>query len=347
MAVRIPGDGIKNSSEGVAERRLLCSRNIHKTMSEKVVYETSSLYDTMIKNKRQITNALINICALPGAYRKEVTMKQRTLAERRARYQEIIRHLTMMSDLLMRNVFKDPQCVEYVLHVIMEQKELTLVDLELQKDYKNLRGRSVILDCVARDQNEKLYNIEIQQENEGASPKRARYHSALMDMNILNTGDNYEALPESCVIFITRNDALGYRKPIYHIARKIEENDLAFGDASSIIYVNAGMHQDTELGRLMKDFCCKNAEDMNSELLANRVRELKETKEGWDHMCREMEILYNEGREDGIDIGAERTKRETAIKLSRRGDSATDIADVLNVSEKQVEEWLSESLVTA
>ena len=66
-------------------------------------------------------------------------------------------------------------------------------------------------------------------------------------------------------------------------------------------------------------------------------------KEGWDHMCREMEILYNEGREDG----AERAKRETAIKLSRRGDSATDIADVLNVSEKQVEEWLSESLVTA
>ncbi len=46
---------MRNSSEGVAERRLLCSCNVHKTMSEKVVYETSSLYDTMIKNKQQET----------------------------------------------------------------------------------------------------------------------------------------------------------------------------------------------------------------------------------------------------------------------------------------------------
>ena len=69
------------------------------------------------------------------------------------------------------------------------------------------------------------------------------------------------------------------------------------------------------------------------------IRQLKETKEGWDHMCREMEILYNEGRED--------RNREIAVKMSRRGDSTADIAELLNVSEKQVEEWLAESLVTA
>ena len=274
-------------------------------------------------------------------------MKQSTFAERRVQYQEMIRHLTMMSDLLMRNVFKDSKCVEYVLRVIMEQKDLTIVDLELQKDYKNLRGRSAILDCVVKDRDEKLYNIEMQQENEGASPKRARYHSALMDTNTVNPGENFEALPESYVIFITRNDTLGFRKPIYHIVRKIEENGVAFGDASYIIYVNASMHQDTELGRLMQDFCCENADDMKSELLANRVRELKDTKEGWEHMCKEMEILYNEGREDGIDIGAERAKRETAAELSGMGLPVEKIAKAVKTSVKQVEEWLSEPLVMA
>ena len=103
------------------------------------------------------------------------------------------------------------------------------------------------------------------------------------------------------------------------------------------------MHQDTELGRLMRDFCCESAEDMSSELLANRVRELKETKEGWDHMCREMEILYNEGREDG----AERAKWETAVELADMGMPIDKIARAVKASVKQVEEWLSESLVTA
>ena len=32
---------------------------------------------------------------------------------------------------------------------------------------------------------EKRYNVEIQQENEGASVKRARYHSSLVDMDLL------------------------------------------------------------------------------------------------------------------------------------------------------------------
>ena len=89
-----------------------------------------------------------------------------------------------MSDVFMRNVFKKQECTEYVLQVIMKEKNLHVIDQVLQKDYKNLQGRSATLDCVATDSTGKLFNAEIQQENEGASPKRARYHSGLMDMNI-------------------------------------------------------------------------------------------------------------------------------------------------------------------
>ena len=37
------------------------------------------------------------------------------------------------------------------------------------------------------------------------------------------------------------------------------------------------IQEDTELGRLMHDLHCKNAEDMHSKILADRVYELKET----------------------------------------------------------------------
>ena len=63
----------------------------------------------------------------------------------------LIAGLTVMDDILMRNVLNQTECTEYVLQTIMGQKELKVLECVVQKDYKNLQGRSAILDCVARD----------------------------------------------------------------------------------------------------------------------------------------------------------------------------------------------------
>ena len=207
----------------------------------------------------------------------ENTLLNSDLESRYEKYKGIIKNFTLMSDIFMRNVFKQRECLEYVLQVIMEKQDLRVIDQIIQKDYKNMQGRSAVMDCVARDSEGKQMDVEIQQDNEGASPKRARYHSGLMDMNTLNPGQDFDDLPESYVIFITRDDALGYGLPIYHIDRKIEEVSENFKDEAHIIYVNSKKQEDTELGRLMHDLHCKNAEDMHSKILADRVYELKET----------------------------------------------------------------------
>ena len=271
------------------------------------------------------------------------------LEARYEKYKRILKNLTIMSDVFMRNVFKRRECTEYVLQVIMGKKDLKVLDQVLQKDYKNLQGRSAILDCVVRDGDGRQFDVEIQQDTEGASPKRARYHSGLMDMNTLNAGQDFDELPETHVIFITRDDVLGYNLPIYHIGRKIEEVGTAFKDEAYIIYVNSSHQDDTELGQLMKDFHCKNAEDIQSEVLAKRVYELKETQEGVDSMCREMDEIYNEGEKrgwdkgiaQGIEFGEMKKAKETALTLAEKGMSAADIADIVKVSVKLVQEWLS------
>ncbi len=274
------------------------------------------------------------------------------LEARYERYRGVLKNLTIMSDVFMRNVFKKRECTEYVLQVIMGRKDLKVLDQVLQKDYKNLQGRSAILDCVVRDADGSQFNVEIQQDTEGASPKRARYHSGLMDMNTLNAGQDFEELPETYVIFITRDDVLGYDLPIYHIGRKIEEIGAEFKDESYIIYVNSGCQDDTELGRLMHDFHCKDAEDMHSEILAKRVYELKETQEGVDFMCREMDEIYNEGAErgrvqgiaEGLAAGELKAKKEMALSLASMGVSVERIAEAAKVSVKLVQEWLSGSI---
>lgn len=272
---------------------------------------------------------------------------------RYARYREILKNLTMMSDIFMRNVFKQKECTEIVLQVIMQKKGLKIREQIVQRDYKNLQGRSAVLDCVALDTAGTQFDIEIQQENEGASPRRARYHSGLLDMNTLNTGENFDLLPESHVIFITRNDILGYNLPIYHITRKIAEVENEFTDGTHILYVNSSRQDDTELGRLMHDFHCKSASDMHNPVLAKRVYELKETTEGVEIMCKEMEQIYSEGKRqgeaqgrsqgiaEGLAAGEMKARKETALALAERGMTVTDIADIVKVSVRLVQEWLS------
>ena len=169
-------------------------------------------------------------------------------------------------------------------------------------------------------------------------------------MNTLNPGEDFEELPESRVIFITPEDVLGDDLPIYHIGRRIDETGAEFGDEFHITYVNGGRREeDTELGRLMEDFHCKDPKDIHSEILAERVRELKETQEGVEYMCKEMDKIYSEGEQRGekrgmargLAEGEMRAKKDTAFILADRGMSISDIAEIIKVSAKVVEEWLS------
>lgn len=257
------------------------------------------------------------------------------------RYREILRNFTIMSDVFMRNVLKKKACTEYILQVIME-KDLRVVEQELQKDYKNLQGRSAILDCVVMDAEGKRYDVEIQQDNEGASPKRARYYSGLMDMNTLEAGQDFDELPETYVIFITREDIIGYGLPAYHIGRTIGEIQVEFRDESHIIYVNSKIQEDTKLGRLMHDMNCKNADEMYSKVLAERVRELKETEKGEEMMCKEMDEIFHEG----IEIGEKKAKRKMVLNLSGMGMDVEQIAKAVGEPEHLVKEWIDAPALT-
>lgn len=220
-----------------------------------------------------------------------------------ARYKSVIQELTIMSDIFMRNVLKKMICTELVLQIIMENRSIHILEQVIQMDYKNLQGRSAELDCLARDSENKRYDIEVENSSKRAKPERARYHSGLIDMNTLESGQDFTELPETYVIWITEKDVLGRNQPIYHINRRIDGTDEYFTDYEHIVYVNSEIQNDTALGRLMHDFHCKKADDMYYEVLAERVRELKETPKGVMEMCKELDELYAEVRNEAIAEG--------------------------------------------
>ncbi len=67
-----------------------------------------------------------------------------------------------------------------------------------------------------------------------------------------------------------------------------------FDDGAHILYVNGKYRGESEIGKLMHDFSCTNADDMNFSLMAERIKYLKEDQEGVQEMSKILEDLRNE-----------------------------------------------------
>lgn len=219
--------------------------------------------------------------------------------------------LRLLDDDFMNKVFEDKACAEFLLQIILQRSDLKVAQVHVQYEVKNLQGRSARLDILAVDEENRVYNIEIQRDDRGASVKRARYNSSLIDANITEPGEQYEKLNETYVIFITEHDVLKGGRPIYRIERIVQETGESFRDGTHILYVNAQIKDDTALGQLMHDFACTSADEMHYQILADRVRYFKEDKEGVATMCKIMEDMKNEA--------AKRNSIETARVLLAMG----------------------------
>ena len=237
---------------------------------------------------------------------------------RRRDYLDKIQKLRLMDDDFFNKCMEgSTECVELILHIIMDRTDLKVISAQTQHTIKNLQGRSVRLDVLAVDDSGRQINIEIQREDKGAGSRRARYHSSILDANLLLAGENFEELPETYVIFITERDVLKKGLPLYRVERCVLETNEAFGDGSHIMYVNGENRDETPLGRLMHDFSCADPEDMNYQVLADRARYFKNDEEGVGIMSKILEDFRIEAMEEGRMEGRIEGKKEGAINAAR------------------------------
>ena len=211
------------------------------------------------------------------------------------KYYDKFQQLRLIDDELMELCFDgNNAAAEVLVRVILGRDDLTITSAKTQAVMKGLM-REVRLDVLAEDTEGRKYNIEFQRENKGAVPERARLNASMIDANSLDKGEDYTALPEVYVIFITEHDVLGGGLPLYTIDRAISETGKLFGDRQHIVYVN-GEHRnaDTALGRLVLDLFCRNTEKMYYVPLAERVRHFKEEKKEGSKMSEFSEMIIRD-----------------------------------------------------
>ncbi len=194
------------------------------------------------------------------------------------------------------------------------------------------------------DADGKIYDIEIQKDNRGSIPERARYNSSNLDTHSLLEGEDYKNLATTYVIFITLKDVLGGGFPIYNIERTIRQlNHAPFNDRSNIIYVNGSYKANDDIGRLMQDFQNPTPNTMHNKTLAKNLRELKGGKSTM--LGPAIEELERRRRLEGEAIGEARGRTEgmfqkamdMAYKLkARRTMSDEEIAELTSLTVEQV-----------
>ena len=212
---------------------------------------------------------------------------------------ERLKNFCLFDDDFMTKCFEgDKTCVEFVLGILLEKQDLQVIEVHTQVFMANLLNRSVRLDILATDSQGIKYNIEIQRSDKGAGQRRARYNSSMIDASQLLKGSDFDELPETYVILITEKDILGKGLPLYKIERTILNTGERFNDGAHILYVNGAYRGDTPVGKLMHDFSCTEPSDMNYEVLSNRVKFFKESKEGVAIMCRAIEEMRIEERRE-------------------------------------------------
>ena len=261
--------------------------------------------------KTNSTNAKVKKSARSEGKSKRTRKKMDALEKKK-----IIASLTLMDDLFMQVVLEEQACTEYILQTILDKSSLQLKEQRLQKRLPNLHGRALVLDCLCTDEKGLLYNIEVQNSSAGAIPKRARYHTALMDTHTLKKGEKFSKLPESYVIFITDKDVLGEGEQLYQIERVIIKSGNLFKDGSHILYFNTARQDDNALGKLARDFKEANPKEIQSEVLSHRVASLKEgnlDREGE----KKMNVLLEKYRKKAVEEGIEKGQNRLALLVGR------------------------------
>ena len=139
-------------------------------------------------------------------------------------------------------------------------------------------------------------------------------------------------MPDTYTIFIIEKDFYGQSEAVYPIERINLATGKSFEDGEHILYVNGEYRGESDIGKLMHDFNCTQAADMNFELMANRTRYLKENPKGVNEMCRIMEDMRNESLKEGI----QEEKRMTVIRMLEAGKYLLE--EIANISGLSLEE---------
>ena len=219
--------------------------------------------------------------------------------------------LELKDDFMFGLIMHDPKYVKPFLEMILKIKIRKVVYPQSQKSIDlSANAKAIRLDVYVEDDQNTVFNLEMQTSDNRNLPKRMRYYQGVIDLNILQKGQENTAL--------TLDD-----------------------DAVKIILSTKGTMDDVspEMKRILDYIDGKGASDEYTKQLEEAVRSARQN-ESWrlGYMTLEYEYRqrYEEGLKEGEETGIAKTNERSIRKLYKRGESIASIAEFVELDEEAV-----------
>lgn len=250
--------------------------------------------------------------------------------------------LTFTDDFIFVHVMQNKdlckELLERLLQIQIDHIEFPKIEKSIIPDYDS---KSVRLDVYVKSST-RVYDIEMQTGNKKNLENRAQYYQALMDMDNLTKGENYNNLKETFVIFITTFDPFKLNLPIYTFTTVCEQNNSLKMQRRKIFFFNAKSYlqeQNLEIKNFLEYIITKRATDDFTHKIDRQVNKCKDSRKLQEvYMIEALAITdaRYEGIEEGIAEGKFEQSRLAIKKFLTLGLTREEIATSLNLTLEEV-----------
>ena len=272
---------------------------------------------------------------------------------------KIIEDLNLDDDFLFAKVMSDKEICKKVLEKILDIK---IKDIKMPEQQKVidilLNSKAVRLDIYVSDENNTIYNVEMQKGKKNNLAKRSRYYQGSIDLDMITKGEEYDELQKSFVIFICTFDPFGKGRHIYTFQNICkEDNSLELGDETTKLFLNTkGKLKDVdkdmvEFLKYIEESTDEVANSSSSKLVKEineKVRYLKQDKsmevEYMTLFQRDREKIQEgiekgieQGIEQGIEKGIVEANRQMAKKMLSKGMTIEEVIAITELSKEEIE----------
>ena len=182
-----------------------------------------------------------------------------------------------------------------------------------------------------------VIDFEMESRRTGDVLKRTRQYVANLTNSFILKGEGYRRIPRTVIVFFIPYYIMGKGRPYYVVRPKDEDGEIVDEDDIRI-YVNWRYEGEDEYGKVSHDLRCAEPGEMYYNEIRKRVEKIKD-REGGARMREDVFYrMKREGFEEGREEGRKFERLVNARAMLASGIPSRQVADILNLSEKDMKE---------
>lgn len=267
--------------------------------------------------------------------------------------------LSIKHDFMFKKVMRSKRICKHLLEEVLQTK---IADISYPETEKTIDpaydSRGIRLDVTVDDDKHTHYNLEMQVKNIKnpdtgiyVLPKRTRYYQAMIDIESLQKGQDYDLLPPTFIIFICVFDFFNEGNYIYTFKKRCLENlHLELPDETTTMFLNTVGNHGNITNDLKSFFEYVNKEIITSDFTKQIDEEVTDIKH--NKKVRKEYMLYEamkmdikrEARAEG-ELNANLNSIKTIMQ--KKGWSAEQAMELLDIPTTDYDWYLDKLLAKA